>query len=100
MFSVLQSNSTENSYAVCQPPGVPKKVFIAKLQEILNEKYQYITINLRSEWSERFRKGLAQVIDFGPTAVKRRYNDKNEEPKTEQFCEAKLPKKVKQTEKI
>lgn len=47
-----------------EPPGVGRKAFIAKLQEILSEKYQFITIMMRSDWANRFRKGLAQVISF------------------------------------
>ncbi len=46
------------------PPMVPHKKFIEVLQDILKEKFQFITINRRSPWNERFRKGLAEVIDF------------------------------------
>lgn len=46
------------------PPGITTKRFIEVLQEILTEKFQFITINRRSPWNERFRKGLAEVIDF------------------------------------
>lgn len=47
-----------------EPPGITRKRFIQVLQEILKEKFQFITINKASPWNERFRKGLAMVISF------------------------------------
>jgi hypothetical protein len=47
------------------PPGVPKKQFLKVLQSILSEEYAFVTYNKRSSWPERWRKGLAHVIDFG-----------------------------------
>ncbi len=48
------------------PPGVPVKHFISVLNQILSEKYQFVTYNKQSDWPERWRKGLARVINFGP----------------------------------
>jgi hypothetical protein len=47
-----------------EPPGVGRKRFIEVLQEIMSEKHQFVTIMMRSDWAHRYRKGLAQVIDF------------------------------------
>jgi len=47
-----------------EPPGINKKKFIDILTHILSEKYQFVSIARRSSWDERFRKGLAHVIDF------------------------------------
>ena len=47
------------------PPGVPKKVFLKKLQEILSVQYAFVTYMKRSPWPQRWRRGLAHVIDFG-----------------------------------
>lgn len=49
------------------PPGVPVKVFLRKLQAILSEDFAFVTYNKRSPWPERWRRGLAHVIDFGVT---------------------------------
>ncbi len=48
-----------------EPPGLPRKAFIRTLQQVLSEPYAFITIAMFSGWNERFRKGLAQVINFG-----------------------------------
>lgn len=47
-----------------EPPGVSKKKFISTLTSILSEKFQFVSVAKRSPWSERFRKGLAQVIHW------------------------------------
>lgn len=57
------------------PPGVNKKVFIKTLQSHVSEKYSFITYNKQSPWPERWRSGLAHVINFNPD---------NEEPEKEQ----------------
>ena len=46
------------------PPGVPTRKFIERLEKELEEKHAFVTINITSPWNQRFRKGLAQVIDF------------------------------------
>jgi len=47
-----------------EPPGLNKQRFMDVLEANLKEKHAFITINRRSPWNERIRKGLAQVIDF------------------------------------
>ncbi len=51
------------------PPGVPKKIFLKKLQEILSERYAFVTYMKTSPWKERWRRGLAHVIDFGAVDI-------------------------------
>lgn len=47
-----------------EPPGVSRNVFIERLQQILEEKYAFVTIMTHAPWSEKFRKGLTEPIDF------------------------------------
>lgn len=47
-----------------EPPGVGSKKFIATLQDILSEPYQFIVIMCHSPWEEKFRKGLTEIIHF------------------------------------
>jgi len=46
------------------PPGIHKKNFIRMVDDVLKEKYSFLTIMLKSPWNERFRSGLAMVIDL------------------------------------
>ena len=67
-----------------EPPGLNKRKFIEKLQHELEAKYAFITINRRSPWEERFRRGLAHVIDFS--------GDENRENKKKQKIESETNK--------
>ena len=58
------------------PPGLSKEKFMDTLEDNLKEKHAFITINRRSPWNERIRKGLAQVIDFSGDEKKNNNNKK------------------------
>jgi hypothetical protein len=46
------------------PPGVPTKQFMKLIDDTLKERFDFLSINMRSPWEERFRKGLSMAIDL------------------------------------
>ena len=46
------------------PPGVNNKNFMRMIDDNLSKPYAFLTIMLTSPWAERFRVGLANVIDI------------------------------------
>ena len=46
------------------PPQMNKPQFMRLVNDALGERYSFLTINMRSPWETRFRKGLARTIDL------------------------------------
>jgi hypothetical protein len=63
------------------PPNVNKKVFIRKLQDILSEQYAFVTYMKRSPWPQRWRRGLAHVINFNEKELPKDNDDDEETEK-------------------
>ena len=46
------------------PPSMKKDAFFHMVNDTLKERYSFLTINMRSPWETRFRKGLAETISL------------------------------------
>ena len=46
------------------PPKMKKDAFLQMIDDTLKEQYSFLTINMRSPWETRFRKGLAEPINL------------------------------------
>jgi hypothetical protein len=63
LFAVSAAEAQVLAEEQC-PPGVKTKDFVRMIDDTLSERFDFLTIMLKSPWSERFRKGLAMVVDL------------------------------------
>jgi len=63
-FFAISNTEAEALAEEFAPPGMAKKSFMRLIDDVLNEPYQFLSISMKHGWSERFRRGLAMVIDL------------------------------------
>ena len=63
-FFALSNTEAEVLAEEFSPPGLTKKNFLRLIDDCVSEKFQFLTISMKHDWSQRFRSGLAMVIDI------------------------------------
>ena len=63
-FFAISNTEAEALAEEFAPPGMPKKSFMRLIDDVLTEPYQFLSISMKHGWNERFRKGLAMVINL------------------------------------
>jgi hypothetical protein len=63
-FFAISNNEAEMLAEEFAPPRMSKNAFFQMITDTLDQPFAFLTINMRSPWDTRFRKGLAQVIDL------------------------------------
>jgi hypothetical protein len=61
-FFAISNNEAEMLAEEFAPPKMKKDAFLQMIDDTLKEQYSFLTINMRSPWETRFRKGLGEVI--------------------------------------
>ena len=61
-FFAVSNSDVETLCDEFAPPSMKKDAFFHMVNNTLTERYSFLTINMRSPWETRFRKGLAEVI--------------------------------------
>ena len=63
-FFAVSNSEAETMASEYMPPQMKKDQFMRLVNDALGERYSFLTINMRSPWETRFRKGLARTIDL------------------------------------
>jgi hypothetical protein len=63
-FFAISNTEAECLTDELAPPGMHKSGFHRLITDVLEEPYQFLTINMKVGWATRFRKGLAQTINL------------------------------------
>jgi hypothetical protein len=61
-FFAVSNSDAETLCDEFAPPSMKKEAFFQMVNDTLKERYSFLTINMRSPWETRFRKGLAETI--------------------------------------
>lgn len=72
IFFKMTKADAEQLYESHAPPGLSKRGFVRMCEDVMaSAPYAFLTINTTCDWSTRFRRGLAMVIDL------EQYRDEN-----------------------
>ena len=63
-FFAISNNEAEMLAEEFAPPQMKKDAFLQMISDTLKEPYSFLTINMRSPWETRFRRGLAEPINL------------------------------------
>ena len=63
-FFAISNSEAEMLCEEFSPPQMKKDAFMQMINDVLKEPYSFLTINMRSPWETRFRRGLAEPINL------------------------------------
>ena len=63
-FFAISNSEAEMLCEEFSPPQMKKDAFMQMISDTLKEPYSFLTINMRSPWETRFRRGLAEPINL------------------------------------
>ena len=63
-FFAISNNEAEMLCEEFSPPKMKKDDFFRMVNDTLREPYSFLTINMRSPWESRFRRGLGMTINL------------------------------------
>ena len=63
-FFAISNSEAETLTEEFAPPRMTKKQFMRLIDDTLTEQYNFLTINMKAPWEQRFRKNLSEVINL------------------------------------
>ncbi len=83
-FFALSNSECEVLCEEFAPPQMKKDNFFRMIDDTLKEPYSFLTVNMKSPWETRFRKGLAQVINLD--SYRGKVDPRNSVPSSQTVC--------------
>ena len=63
-FFALSNSECEVLCEEFAPPAMKKDAFFKLIDDTLKEPYSFLTVNMKSPWESRFRRGLGMTINL------------------------------------